>query len=68
MAEPTNTPAPVLFYFYASNLLTLRASLLQAGLTPSEIRYPEYLPEGEFTLNDPDGYRLFIAQSTPDTP
>ncbi|MBI4893732.1 MAG: hypothetical protein HY821_24145 [Acidobacteria bacterium] len=61
-------PAPVIFYLYASNLIALRNALLQAGLQPGDIRYPPYLPLGEFTISDPDGYRLIIAQSTPDTP
>ena len=38
------------------------------GFSASEIKYPEYLPEGEFRLEDPDGYTLMIAQSGHDTP
>jgi len=58
----------VLFYLYASNLNSLRAELLAAGLRAGEIAYPEYLPNGEFRIEDPDGYTLMIAQSAPDTP
>ncbi len=58
----------VLFYFYARDLKSLREKLLAEGFSASEISYPEYLPEGEFRLQDPDGYTLMIAQSGCDTP
>ena len=58
----------VLFYLYASDLAGLREKLLRDGLAPGEITYPEYLPKGEFRLQDPDGYCLMIAQSTGETP
>ena len=58
----------VLFYLYASDLEGLRAQLLDAGLAPGEIGYPEYLPAGEFRVEDPDGYCLMVAQSGSDTP
>jgi catechol 2,3-dioxygenase-like lactoylglutathione lyase family enzyme len=58
----------VLFYLYASDLVSLRHELIHQGLHPGEITFPEYLPNGEFRLHDPDGYLLMIAQSAPDTP
>lgn len=58
----------VLFYLYASDLASLRDKLLRDGLTAGEITYPDYLPKGEFRLQDPDGYCLMIAQSFDDTP
>jgi hypothetical protein len=42
--------------------------LLDKGIRAGEISYPEYLPNGEFRLQDPDGYTLMIAQSVIDTP
>jgi hypothetical protein len=57
-----------LFYLYAADLPSLRTSLLSNGIQAGEISYPEYLPNGEFRLQDPDGYTLMIAQSAPDTP
>jgi hypothetical protein len=53
---------------YASDLESLRKKLLASGLKPGEISYPEYLPNGEFGLSDPDGYTLMIAQGGEDTP
>jgi catechol 2,3-dioxygenase-like lactoylglutathione lyase family enzyme len=58
----------VLFYLYASNLRALREQLLANGVEAGPIEYPEYLPEGEIRVIDPDGYCLMIAQSTPETP
>lgn len=58
----------VLFYLYATNLMELRNCLMAEGVKVSEISYPEYLPEGEFRTEDPDGYCLMIAQAGPRTP
>jgi catechol 2,3-dioxygenase-like lactoylglutathione lyase family enzyme len=58
----------VLFYLYAADLPSLRSTLLSKGVSAGEIAYPEYLPNGEFRLQDPDGYTLMIAQSAADTP
>lgn len=58
----------VLFYLYATDLAALRDALIAQGLKPDEIKYPEYLPKGEFRISDPDGYCLMIAQSSDDTP
>jgi catechol 2,3-dioxygenase-like lactoylglutathione lyase family enzyme len=58
----------VVFYLYATDLKGLRGSLLERGVSATEIDYPEYLPNGEFRVQDPDGYTLMIAQSVADTP
>ena len=58
----------VLFYLYAEDLKSLRSTLLAKGVDAGEISYPDYLPNGEFRLQDPDGYTLMIAQSAADTP
>jgi catechol 2,3-dioxygenase-like lactoylglutathione lyase family enzyme len=55
-------------YLYASDLVALREKLIDAGQNPGPLRYPDYLPKGEFKLNDPDGYKLMIAQNFEDTP
>jgi hypothetical protein len=58
----------VLLYLYATDLVSLRAELVSAGKNPGSIQYPDYLPKGEFAIQDPDGYRLMVAQSDSDTP
>jgi catechol 2,3-dioxygenase-like lactoylglutathione lyase family enzyme len=69
-AEHTMSAAPeeVLFYLYAADLPGLRASLLARTIAVSEITYPDYLPDGECCVRDPDGYTLMLAQSAADTP
>jgi catechol 2,3-dioxygenase-like lactoylglutathione lyase family enzyme len=71
----THSPCPinaqvqeVLFYLYAADLIALRNHLVARGISAGEICYPDYLPQGEFRLLDPDGYTLMIAQSAADTP
>ena len=67
--EPIDNRAEaVLFYLYAVDATALRERLLAHGINASEITYPEYLPQGEFRVVDPDGYTLMIAQSGPTTP
>ena len=58
----------VLFYLYATDLKAARDVLLANGIAAGEICYPEYLPDGEFMVADPDGYTLMIAQAAADTP
>lgn len=58
----------VLFYLYAADLVSLRGTLVANGVPAGEISYPEYLPKGEFRVQDPDGYTLMMAQATDDTP
>lgn len=67
-SEETVSPQAVLFYLYAADLKALRDTLIRKGVVAGEITYPEYLPDGEFRVEDPDGYVLMIAQSTSDTP
>ena len=68
-ARPIDASAQeVLFYLYASDLTSLRSVLLAKGVNAGEISYPDYLPNGEFRVQDPDGYTLMIAQSAADTP
>jgi catechol 2,3-dioxygenase-like lactoylglutathione lyase family enzyme len=58
----------VLFYLYAADLVALRNDLIARGVKVGEISYPEYLPKGEFRMEDLDGYCLMVAQSGPNTP
>lgn len=68
-ARPVDPSAQdVLFYLYAADLASLRSTLLSQGVEAGEIIYPDYLPKGEFRVQDPDGYTLMIAQSAADTP
>jgi catechol 2,3-dioxygenase-like lactoylglutathione lyase family enzyme len=61
-------PRQVLFYLYASDLQAMRERLKAKGVQVGEIEHPEYLPEGEFRTEDPDGYVLMVAQAGKETP
>lgn len=63
-----HTPSPPLYYLYVSDLHSLHEKLTGAGLKPGPIHYPDYLPQGECAIQDPDGHRLMLAQSGTDTP
>jgi catechol 2,3-dioxygenase-like lactoylglutathione lyase family enzyme len=58
----------VVFYIYVPDLSSLHDDLLAKGFRPGAIAHPEYLPAGEFRIEDPDGYTLMIAQSAQDSP
>lgn len=51
----------VLFYLYTPELSRLREQLVAAGVEVSEIHHPFYMPSGEVSLRDPDGYSLLIG-------
>ncbi len=53
----------VLYYLYASNLVSLREDLLAKGIKVSAITYPQYMRKGEVRVEDPDGYVLLIGQA-----
>ena len=61
--EPVN-PAEqaVVFYLYTPDLAGLREQLVASGVEVSPIRYPDYLPNGEIALTDPDGYAVYVVQ------
>ena len=52
----------ILFYLYYDDVQQAHASLSALGHRPGEIKYPFYMPGGEFRLEDPDGYVLMLAQ------
>ena len=53
----------ILFYLYVDDIAQARAALVARGHAVGEIRYPFHLPDGEFRLEDPDGYVLMLAQA-----
>ena len=57
-----------LLYLYAADLPALHARMIAEGLNPGEISHPDYLPDGEFKVADPDRHTLMVAQSAADTP
>lgn len=52
----------VLFYTYVDSAEASHAAFTAAGLSPGPIAKPFYNPGGEFRLEDPDGYVIYVAQ------
>ena len=53
----------VILYLYASDVVAYREHLATTGVKVGPIEYPPYMPEGEFGVEDPDGYCLLIGQT-----
>ena len=63
-ARPMNPDAQdVLFYLYAPDVVAFRNQLQSRGVKVGQLNYPFYMPRGEFRVDDPDGYALFIAHA-----
>ena len=61
--EPLNPSAQsIMLAMYAPDLLGLREHLLANRVTVPPITSPGYMPSGQFTLADPDGYLVGINQ------
>ena len=50
------------FYCFCDDAVTLHARLVGEGLEPTPIEHPQHMEDGEFRLDDPDGYKIVIGQ------
>jgi catechol 2,3-dioxygenase-like lactoylglutathione lyase family enzyme len=55
----------VLLYMYTPDLVGLREHLLANGVRVPPIKHPPYMPSGEITIADPDGYIIFVGHWGP---
>lgn len=63
-ARPMNPDAQdVLFYLYAPDVAAYREQLATKGLKVGPMKFPFYSPRGEFRVDDPDGYALFVSHA-----
>lgn len=62
LATAEATPAPTgMHYLYGANTLEMWKELTAAGVACSPIESPFYAPQGEFRVEDPDGYVLMFS-------
>lgn len=47
---------------YVEDVAGFRNTVIAAGIDASPLTHPFYLPLGEFSVYDPDGYMVMIAQ------
>jgi hypothetical protein len=60
--EPVDASShSMLLCMYTPDLIELREQLLAGGIKVSPIRRPEYMPSGEISLADPDGYAILVS-------
>jgi catechol 2,3-dioxygenase-like lactoylglutathione lyase family enzyme len=64
VAETPIDPSKQAFflYLYTDELPALREHLLANGVKVSGINRPPYMPSGEISVPDPDGYGVFVGQ------
>lgn len=63
-ARPMNPEAQdVLFYIYVPDVKAYREELESKGVKAGPIKHPFYSPRGEFRMDDPDGYALFVSHA-----
>ena len=53
----------VLFYVYCDDVPALRERLLADGVAAGPIARPFYAPDGEFRIEDPDGYVIMVTHT-----
>ena len=53
----------VLFYVYAPDVAAYRAALEAKGVKVGSMKYPFCSPRGEFRIDDPDGYTVFVSHA-----
>ena len=60
--EPVNAAAQgVLFYMYVPGVAAFREQLAARGIRVGELKYFFFAKDGEFRIEDPDGYVLLVA-------
>jgi hypothetical protein len=59
----TSGARDVILYLYAPDVIAYREQLVTAGIKVGPIEHPPYMPDGEFGLEDPDGYCILVGQA-----
>jgi catechol 2,3-dioxygenase-like lactoylglutathione lyase family enzyme len=54
-----------LLYMHVADVVALRRKLTAVGITVTDVTHPDYMPNGEIGVVDPDGYCVLIGQLRP---
>jgi predicted enzyme related to lactoylglutathione lyase len=51
----------VMFYLYATDMPAYREQIISRGVTVGEVSHPFWSPDGEFRVDDPDGWTWIVC-------
>ena len=51
----------VMFYLYVADLPAYREQVISRGIKVGELTYPFWSPQGEFRVDDPDGWTWMVC-------
>jgi len=54
-------PRHMMFYLYTSNMPAYREQLIACRVEVGKVKYPFWMPNGEFQVNDPDGWVWIVC-------
>ncbi len=62
-AEQPLGPGPrhMMFYLYSTDMPAYREQLIARGVEVGKVTYPFWSPDGEFPVNDPDGWVWIVC-------
>jgi len=62
MGRPPNPGVrDVMFYLYVTDMPAYREQVISRGVAVSEVTYPFWSPNGEFRVDDPDGWTWMVC-------
>jgi uncharacterized glyoxalase superfamily protein PhnB len=51
----------IIFYLYVTDMAAYREQILSRGVTVGEVMHPFWSPDGEFRVDDPDGWTWMVC-------
>ena len=61
-AQPLNSDARgLMFYLYVTDMKAYREQIISRGVAVGEVTHPFWSPDGEFQVDDPDGWVWIVC-------
>ena len=51
----------IMFYLYVTDMPVYREQIISRGVTVGEVTHPFWSPDGEFRVDDPDGWTWIVC-------